>query len=124
MKAAIGLLAIAIALAGCTQKSDVDKCVEAWELMWDFIPDDEQAKKNQLFEIRKECMRPGYTANKSLAMDLETIRTLCAKKAGSDKPVKDGSGATYYTLPGAIDQRKADCELEYRIKQQEANKLF
>jgi len=123
MKAAIGLLAIAIALAGCTQKSDVDKCVEAWELMWDFIPDDEQAKKNQLLEIRKKCMRPGYTANKSLAMDLETIQTLCAKKAGPDKTIVRGN-ITYSPGPGLVESKKAECELEYRIKQQEANKPF
>lgn len=50
--AAIGLLAV----AGCTQKGDVDKCVEAWEATVEDIPDSE-AKKNQLFEIRKECMQ-------------------------------------------------------------------
>lgn len=118
---ALGLL---ILLVGCSQKSDVDKCVEAWEAAVDFIPNDSEAKKKQLFEVRKECMWPGYTANKNQAMDLETIQALCAKKAGSDKPVKDGAGATYYVKPGSTDEVKADCELEYRIKQQEANKYF
>jgi hypothetical protein len=118
------IAALAGLFGGCAQKSDVDKCVEAWGATFDFIPDDDVAKTNQRFAVRKECMRPGYTANKSLAMDLETIQTLCAKRAGSDEPVKDGSGAITYPLPGSTDRAKADCELEYRIKQQEANKQF
>jgi len=118
------IAALAGLFGGCAQKSEVDKCVEAWDATVDFIPDDAVAKTNQRFAVRKECMRPGYTANKNLAMDLETIQTLCAKRAGSDKPVKDGSGAITYTLPGSTDRVKADCELEYRIKQQEANKPF
>ena len=118
------ITALAGLFGGCAQKSDVDKCVEAWDAIFDSIPDDNVAKTNQRLAVRKECMWPEYTANKSLAMDLETIQTLCAKRAGSDKPVKDGSGAIHYTLPGETDRAKADCELEYRIKQQEANKFL
>lgn len=111
-------------LIGCSQKSEVDKCVDAWEASVDFIPDDLQAKKNQRFEVRQECMRPGYTLSKSLQMDLDTIRGLCEKKAGTDKPLRTADGSTYYTPPGTSERLKAECELEYRLKQQEANNRF
>jgi hypothetical protein len=69
MKAAtLGLLAIAVVLAGCA--SDVDKCVAAWEDANKNVPDDalprygrnqfsttaELTKSEVRFAIRKECM--------------------------------------------------------------------
>ena len=65
--ATLGLLAIAVVLAGCA--SDVDKCVAAWEEAHKNVPDDDSLQfrrqgygKNTLtksqarFAIRKECM--------------------------------------------------------------------
>jgi len=37
-------LALLIPLAGCSQKSDVDKCVETWEATVKDIPDDDQKR--------------------------------------------------------------------------------
>jgi len=56
MKAAIGLLAIAIALAGCTQKSDVDKCVEAWDATVTDMPEN-KVKAEMRLNARGWCMR-------------------------------------------------------------------
>lgn len=58
-----------------------------------------------------------------LEMNLGTIRALCAKVAdekATNAPEKLTAGQIY-----RIDEAtKAECELEYRIKQQEANKYF
>lgn len=45
--AAIGLLAIAAVLTACTPKSDVDKCVEAWDEAVKDVPDDNQKRFNE-----------------------------------------------------------------------------
>lgn len=53
-------------------------------------------------------------ADQRLEMDLETIRSLCRTVADSKA----------IDAPRDYQATKAECELEYRIKQQEANKPF
>ena len=73
MKAAvIGLLAIAVTLAGCTQKSDVDKCVDAWDATVRDIPDDNQKR---LYEYKGQ-----YTYTK--AEERHRQRLICMQVAG------------------------------------------
>lgn len=61
----------------------------------------------------------GVHGEQKLAMSLETIRALCAKKEGPEKTVRPG--ILDYREPGWAERIKAECELKYRIKQQEAN---
>ncbi len=67
----------------------------------------------------------------SLAMDATDIRVLCkavADKAMAEAPVVLPNGQerqdAMVTLEWTRNGAKAECELEYRIKQQEANKSF
>jgi len=67
----------------------------------------------------------------SLAMDATEIRVLCkavADKAMAEAPVLLPNGQerqdAVVTLEWTRDGARAECELEYRIKQQEANKPF
>ena len=53
-------------------------------------------------------------ADERLEMDLKTIRSLCMTVADSKA----------IDAPRDYRAEKAECELEYRIKQQEANKRF
>jgi hypothetical protein len=54
--ATLGLLAIAVVLAGCTQKSEVDKCMDDWEKVEKDTPEDED-KAAMRFDVRRVCMR-------------------------------------------------------------------
>ena len=57
MKAAtLGLLAIVAVLAGCTQKSEVDKCVHDWEESVKDRPEDKDKARSR-FEVRLACMK-------------------------------------------------------------------
>lgn len=67
----------------------------------------------------------------SLAMDATDIRVLCkavADKAMAEAPILLPNGQerpdARVTLEWTRDGAKAECELKYRIKQQEANKPF
>jgi hypothetical protein len=66
-----------------------------------------------------------------LAMDADEIRRLCvavANNARADAPVylRDGQERpdARLVLEWTYEGARAECELEYRIKQQEANKPF
>jgi hypothetical protein len=54
--ATLGLLAIAIVLAGCAQKSEVDKCMDEWEKATKDTPESEE-KAALRFNARRACMR-------------------------------------------------------------------
>jgi hypothetical protein len=61
-------------------------------------------------------------ANERLEMNISKIRALCAEaglKAWAASPLEDGLRKQMF-----IDGVKAECELEYRIKQQQVNKIF
>jgi hypothetical protein len=54
--ATLGLLAIAAVLAGCSQKSEVDKCVDDWEESVRDTPEGKD-KADMRFQIRLACMK-------------------------------------------------------------------
>jgi hypothetical protein len=57
MKAAtLGLVAIAVVLAGCTQKSEIDKCMDDWEKSVNDTPEDKDKARRRL-QMRGWCMR-------------------------------------------------------------------
>jgi hypothetical protein len=49
-------LSLLFILTGCAQKSDVDKCVDAWEAAAKGISEDED-KAYQRFSVRGQCMQ-------------------------------------------------------------------
>lgn len=57
MKAAtLGLLAIAVVLAGCTQKSEIDKCMDDWEESVRDTPETKDKAEKRVY-VRGWCMR-------------------------------------------------------------------
>lgn len=50
------IAALAGLFGGCAQKSEVDKCVDAWEESVKSTPDSEK-KAEERFYIRMECMK-------------------------------------------------------------------
>jgi hypothetical protein len=52
----LGLLAIAVVLAGCTQKSEIDKCMDEWEKLAKDTSEGED-KATMRFNARRACMR-------------------------------------------------------------------
>lgn len=68
----IGLLAIAAVLTACTPKSDVDKCVDAWDATVRDIPDDNQKR---LYESQGQYI---YTK----AEERHRQRLICMQVAG------------------------------------------
>jgi hypothetical protein len=57
MKAAtLGLLAIAVVLAGCTPKSEIDKCMDDWEEVVKDRPEGKE-KAEMRIDARGWCMR-------------------------------------------------------------------
>ena len=81
-KAAVGLLAAAAMLAGCSQKDP------------------------------------------SLQLSLSDIKSLCAKAGDAAFGKAREETGDKFALDWIEQGAAAQCELEYRIKQQEANKIF
>lgn len=71
-----------------------------------------------------------HPANERLEMDLAKIEALCARVALKEqtvaRDVAPKAAETFGDLAynRIYDAAAAECELEYRIKQQEANKRF